>query len=501
MIDIEKYRNNNAYYNNGNPASNDERAKELERRRQESLYRRRLADSTSQEFISQASRQELVKTAERLIVEGVMNYDDAIKYMTDRGATEADARYAADAIMADINSEREQMVFSTTRWPWVAITIGAIIAYNSKGSYFGAVVTIAATLYLIYHIRAYAKTKKFAIHTAAATLLSAVALAFCIYHSTDNWQDNHAFKLAKEKNTYRKYIKLYPKGKHVDEAITHIVQDSKYNPDTLNLYLPKMLDDAHKEELTYDMAAHNKTASAYAFYLHNWPKGKHADEASNAYNTLWDKEIERYEARDKQGEDPKATAFVDEMLHYMKAHRVHDIHLAFIPDVDTRGINQYSKDVQRILKENRIIDFTDYYSEDKQQNYEQIITSGFKTAFETAFTPGFVNVTTETTQEAPKLNIKYTIRNENEYWQGKNIPVTWSSERMPLFDGIGLEVFVESNFTIPGSQTTYTYKSKGNTTATISATDWGQAYNIMISRCFEDFTSKLTRFMRIAEDH
>lgn len=512
MIDIEKYRNNggngnNANSNNqsGNDASSNNQSGANANRtnadiRQAAAYFARMSDPTSQEYIQSADEPGLLRTADKLINEGCMSDEDAITYMTNRGANPQSAARAVQAIAEITRREKEKEAYST-RWPWFVLAFLLLLAFNDCTSYAIPVLALAAALFILFKLWPYRKTTKFRyVGTALGTVL-ALIVGFVGFHNTEYWQEKKAYNEAKESFNYRSYVTAFPKGKHINEIVGYIAEGNSYNLDTLKVYVPYITDNDFKEEVIFTATQKLKTATAYCFYMGQCFEGKNYNKIHSDYLAMWDAEIAKYNARDTSGEDPKATAFVNEMLQYMKAHYVHEISINFRPNVNLREYDEYPQYVKDLYNFSNVHSYKEKYEDGStDRELQDIITSAFASNFESIFSPGFISITRTAQADAPCLNVTYDIHNEEIMYEGKSYPDVWSDNRFGFSSIylIGISVNVKATFSIPGSESTYTYSNNGKTDETIQAYDWSDAYTTMVRRCFQNFADKLNILLRIS---
>lgn len=320
------------------------------------------------------------------------------------------------------------------------------------------------------------KTKKILFYAAAAII---VVIIFFNLPFMKEWRTYRDY--LNQKITYQEYVDAYPNGKHLQEVTYLWVVDTNY-----------------------DM-------QAMCTYLDQWPGGKHAEEINQKYNETWDEEIAKFEQYKSTSKEPKAVAYMEEMLQYMKEHRIFTIGLTINPTIDLKDFEDFDEETQHICELlSSLDDITDLksklaplksnYTLKDQTQLAQIISDGLQECIDKIFGWGFITVTTRENNVSQKNNmphllIDYRIANQYSY-EEYNIPEiwTWSETESKKVLGylLGIVISFDATFSIPNSPIMYQFNDTGDPGVSINnIPNMTEAYRRMTQICFMMFANKM----------
>lgn len=289
-----------------------------------------------------------------------------------------------------------------------------------------------------------------------------------------------------------KYFNEYPAGRHIEDV--HMI----------------------KINLTMDM-------DDITAYTCDFPNGKYSERVNHVCDSLWDEEIAKYESRDKSATNPQAVAYMNELLQYMKKHRINHINLAINPDVNLKDFGDYDEGVKRVTEilystpgltfSDDMVSITEEFTSADNETLSEILSEGLKESIDKIFTPGFISVSTEEDplrgktgmKSVPQVTFSYTIKNQEKKVGENYYPVIWtysetSSSSLYAYQQrtepkaflIGISVSIEAKFSIPESDTCYEYISEGAPSENISGiADINDGYRRMTTISFGKFSNEM----------
>ena len=257
-------------------------------------------------------------------------------------------------------------------------------------------------------------------------------------------------------------------------------------------------------------------------YLSKFPEGRFAGEVNAKYDTLWDYEICQYEKGDSLA-TPEASAFMKDMLAYMKKNRIHEIKLVVKPELKLKDFHDYSPSVVKFYEsfnsshlegfiysnnlpiKGNVVSVKNVLNRSMMMKLDALLTGDVIMGIDKMFTDSFVTVSGLVDDpKAPVLEIRYTIHTQERMLSGDRAPSLWVhytnsllmhgkknvKEYLP-----GVDMNFELDFSIPDTDKSYVYKEKGlpGTDEISKVDDSEEAYRIMTQRCFDDFSKKMIK--------
>ena len=308
-----------------------------------------------------------------------------------------------------------------------------------------------------------------------------------------------SFSFLKENRAYNKvikenkvsmcddYINQFPKGKHLEEVRYHKIQLSETPFEAINEY------------------------------LRYYPSGKYADSLNEQCDKLWDEEISKYESRDKSCESAEAVKFMSDLLLYMKKHRINSIQIGVSSHLEIKDYDEYDDDVKtfvekqlndtmRLSFKDGMIPLKSNFSKAKVSSLKKIMSEGMQNNLDKMFAPGFITVECVSDDESvndremPRLQIDYTIKNQETNVGAHNVPLLWivNSENGSVRNYlVGITITFNAKCSLPGKSTSsYDYSEIGKPENYIQyIDDIRDSYRRMTSMCFECFSDNLCRNM------
>ncbi len=315
-----------------------------------------------------------------------------------------------------------------------------------------------------------------------------VVIAAIVVYNLPYFEEMRAFNDVKEGNTLydcNMYLKEYPEGRHFDEV----------------MYMRISLSEN-------DM-------SMIVEYLEKCPNGAFYTEVDNLCNELWDKEINKYNQRDKSKESPDAVKFMTEMLQYMKEHRINSILVKIKSTLNLKDYSEYDPTTRRLLEvmnndplsiEDGMISLKSNFTSEDNYTLTRILVSGVQRSINQMFTPDFISVISWDDENAnassPCFYFEYTINSQEETFGSITIPHIWTYTINDVIENylIGISIDFNSKFTIPQSSTTFSYAEKGEPSENINnISDIKDGYRQMTSICFAQFSNKMAQNLGLAE--
>ena len=118
-----------------------------------------------------------------------------------------------------------------------------------------------------------------------------------------------------------------------------------------NEYYREYPDGRHCEDVMFlELELTHKPFPVVLKYLNKFPNGKFQKEFNDMYDALWDKEIEKYENRDKTNEDIQSVHYIKAMLQHMKKHRINTILLDIKPHIELKDYTEYDETVRSLME-------------------------------------------------------------------------------------------------------------------------------------------------------
>ncbi len=294
-------------------------------------------------------------------------------------------------------------------------------------------------------------------------------------------------KVVKENSEWmcEEYIEKFPEGRHIED-----------------IYMMKI-------NITQDM-------TSISTYISEFPEGKYVTRVNQVCDSLWDVEIEKYNAKDKSQSNLVAVKYMDELLQYMKIHRINTINLSITPDLRLKDFDSYEESVKALVKscyeepslpfDNNLISITEEFTSADNNTLCEILSEGLSRSLNRIFTPGFLSIVTEKDEPSvPQVTFNYTIANQEEKGLWAGIPVIWTySEGSPSYYGsnvtytskaylIGISIHLDATFTIPNSSTIFHYTQDGEPSENISGIkNIKDGYRRMTTICFMLFSNEMT---------
>ena len=338
--------------------------------------------------------------------------------------------------------------------------------------------------------------------------IGAVILGFIIYN-LPYFKEMRFYNEVKEAHTIyscERYYREYPKGRHYEDVMDIELQQAEASK------------------------GGSKPIDVLTRYLHKFPDGKYATRYNAKCDSLWDTEIAKYNERDKSHESPEAVKFMTEMLNYMKAKRVNTVNLKINPSINLKDYSEYDDDTKTLLRilctmeksdidTTKILSLKDNFTEQDRGTLVNILVEGVEKSFGRMFSSDFVAINKKSDdfdEDAPDLNINYEIKNQEIELGEAAIPNIWTynEQVLPWATGkiknpfytigyiLGIDVKFETQFTIPGSSTTYTYTEVGEPGKEIkNIKSISEGYRRMTQVCFAKFSNKMSDNLGLEETY
>ena len=317
--------------------------------------------------------------------------------------------------------------------------------------------------------------------------LGAIGLFFLIYN-LPFCKEIRAYKAAVasyNQDDWAEYYNNYPRGRHYQDVMYHEVNNTECPVRVLSRYLEK------------------------------FPEGKYYAEFEGKYNTLWDEEINKYKAREKQGESQDAVNYITAMLHYMKENRIHTLFLKNKANIRLKDYTEYDSGIREFLEylytgealklnETNMVSLKKNFTQGDQNYLAEILSEGVEKSFGKMFSTKFVEIETrdfDVQAGSPVLSFEYVVENQEA---SGNIPHIWTytTNNVPQAYLLGISVRFEAIFTIPGSEITYQYSEIGEPGSEINGiSDIKDGYRRMTQRCFAKFSDKMAKNLGLEQTY
>jgi len=253
-----------------------------------------------------------------------------------------------------------------------------------------------------------------------------------------------------------------------------------------------------------------------ADYLRSYPDHKHHEEVKQKYNARWDGEIAKYESRDSTKEDKEAVTYMTAMLKYMRDHYCNDVLVGVDLQTNLKEYTEYDEKVRLLLEllnsdpmkiEDGMVSIKDNFSTRNRNELKSILVEGLQKSFNRIFTPYFIRVTTEKSDNfitTPIVRFKCTINTQEDSSDDVIIPHVWVYEegvtKKVLGYLMGISIYFNADFTIPESTITYTYAEQGSPEQDIqNIENITDGYLHMSAMCFAQFANKMVRNLGLKE--
>lgn len=284
--------------------------------------------------------------------------------------------------------------------------------------------------------------------------------------------------------------------------------------DKCSEYYDKFPEGRHYEDVMYlEISLTTHPIKSIMAFLQKFPKGKYANEMNARCDSLWDKEIAKYEARDKTKESPAAVKYMTEMLHHMKAYRINTIQLNMNPTIELKDYEEYDESMRNILEifstdgtlplKGNVLSLKSNFTQEDEHRLKQILAEGVQTSFARMFSPDFVIVKShdKASEMSPILSFNYAIKNRNEK-STNEIPNIWTYTSNGKVEAyiLAIDVKFDVLFSIPNSKMTYTYSEIGEPGDEIRGIqDIKDGYRQMTQICFAKFSNKMSENLGLEE--
>jgi hypothetical protein len=214
----------------------------------------------------------------------------------------------------------------------------------------------------------------------------------------------------------------------------------------------------------------------------------------------------------------------------MKAKRVNTVNLKINPSINLKDYSEYDDDTKTLLRilctmeksdidTTKILSLKDNFTEQDRGTLVNILVEGVEKSFGRMFSSDFVAINKKSDdfdEDAPDLNINYEIKNQEIELGEAAIPNIWTynEQVLPWATGkiknpfytigyiLGIDVKFETQFTIPGSSTTYTYTEVGEPGKEIkNIKSISEGYRRMTQVCFAKFSNKMSDNLGLEETY
>ena len=329
------------------------------------------------------------------------------------------------------------------------------------------------------------KKRKKKINIITLSIIGAIILAITIYnlpYFKEIRFYNQVVEAADE-NICNEYIQQYPQGRHIEDV-----------------YLLKI-------DLTNNM-------TNISSYIQEFPQGKYVTRVNQICDSLWDIEIEKYNAKDKSQSNPYAVKYMNELLQYMKNNRINTINLSINPNIKLKDFNSYSENIRELIKffyetpelpfDENLVSITEEFTNADNYTLCEILSGGLQRSLNRIFTPDFFAITSEINDtKSPQVIFNYTIKNQEESDYGITVPVIWTyseststyginTQYKPKAYLIGIAINLDASFTIPNSSTTFHYQEEGEPSDNINdIKNIKDGYRRMTTVCFKIFSNEM----------
>lgn len=270
----------------------------------------------------------------------------------------------------------------------------------------------------------------------------------------------------------------------------------------------------YEDVMALEMELTHKPIVVAMQYLKTFPNGKYKDMFNEKCDSLWNEEINKYEKRDKSNENPKAVAFMKEMLQQMKKYRINTVLLDIIPNIDLKDYEDYNENIREITEffykgeklplKGNIVSLKENFTQGDKLALSKILANGVQEGFGQMFSSDFVSVVTqasETVAESPRLVFNYTVSNQNVEGKFPNI-WTYSENKIAKAYILGIDVKFDVDFSIPNSDVTYTYSEIGEPGNEISGIlNIKDGYRQMTQICFAKFSNKMSMNLGLEQSY
>ena len=307
--------------------------------------------------------------------------------------------------------------------------------------------------------------------------IAAVVLAIVIYN-LPFFKENRAYREAVASEyewVWHTYYQEFPNGRHYGEVLYHEIQHVGRPVEQLIQYMDK------------------------------FPLGKYYSDCELKYNALWNEELEKYENRDKKGEDPEAVAYVSEMLKYMRDNRIHTIMVATNPSIVLKDYDDYSDMIKLLLPymygsssslkmPEDVLSLKENFTQGDQDFLAEILSDGIKRSLLKTFAVDLIDVVVnenEADPDSPLITFDYVIKNQEisdfpEIW-------TYTENNIPTKYLLGISIDFVANFTIPGSDVSYVYEASGEPIGEINGIkNIADGYRRMTQMCFAKVSNQMS---------
>lgn len=327
------------------------------------------------------------------------------------------------------------------------------------------------------------------------------------------------------------YIENYPNGRYladileIKDSIAFMKVKDEQTSSACYWYEEVCPDGKHLEEVRYlHVGYSDNSLSAINDYLHDFPNGKYANEVNAICDSLWDIEIIKYTSSAKRKGSAAAIKYMNDMLQYMKVHRVNSVQVDVKSHLQLKDYEEYSSNVREFLEwqyeaevpplSQGMISIKSNFSEEDISTLMEILTDGVQNSFDQLFTPGFITVkqsseeVKQSSEDLPRLHFDYTIKNQEERYGNTMLPIIWHYSQRDRFSNInivrnyliGISIFFKARYSIPGSATAFVYTEKGEPADNISdIEDISDGYRRMTRACFQQFSNKMSRNLGLKE--
>ncbi len=319
-------------------------------------------------------------------------------------------------------------------------------------------------------------------------IVAAIILCIVLYNTPFFAERRFYKEVKKEKSIYKcmDYYEEYPNGRHYEDV----------------MYL--------------EMGLQKQPVGVMTQYLNKFPNGKYAEEINQKYDSMWNKEIAKYEIMNKGKESSKAVTYMTEMLKYMKENRVNTIIISISPDIRLKDFEEYDETARYLAEaigtsetlplEGNMVSLKKNFSEQDKATLIEILSSGVKESFNRMFSADFIQIEpakrNKSEAKCPRLSFNYTIKNIEDTLFETNYPEIWAytTNNVPQSYLLGIDVEFNANFSIPGSETVYNYSETGDPGSEISGiSSIKDGYRRMTQACFSKFSKKMATSMGLEE--
>lgn len=293
--------------------------------------------------------------------------------------------------------------------------------------------------------------------------------------------------------------------------------------DACKEYYSAWPDGAHYEDVMFiEVKASHDSISVIRRYLSRYSDGKYLEQVNDRYDRLWDHEMWKYQTQDSLAV-PEASAFMKDMLAYMKENRIHDIRLNIHPEVKLKDFHDYDPELVSLMEmldskvykgflmsnglpvKGNVRPLKENFSSDRRKSYNEVLEQSLRRAMDRVFSHSMVCLSESVTSpDVPVIDIRYTICNQEEDVLGMKGPLLWlrynTSLLCPIIRDVtdyypGINIRFMLTMRIPGTDKSYTYSETGvpgmDNVNTVQNPD--EVYDALTMRCFNDFMKKMNK--------